>query len=100
MSLKRRLTAIEKNAGTGEAKVVWSNTYIEGWEGEIERDVSFASLIWGYRMCGNAQIGSKEPRHQYEARVNGYAKLTWEEAQSADGLIIPEGQLRPNEILA
>lgn len=98
MTLKRRLKAVERNAGTDEPTVVWRNVSYESSDGEIERDVSRANLIWGNCMCGIARIGENEPREQYEARVNGYQKLTWEEAQSADGLIISKGQLKPGKV--
>jgi len=89
MNIKSRLKKLEKDdAGVG-AQVVIFRTFYENEDGSVSDDdaIARAAIFWGKLGGGQAHKDQDESLDEFEARVTSYEKMTWQEAQTAKGII-------------
>ena len=87
MSLKQRLKKVEKRAGNdAEPTVVIFRTLYEGKDGETEGESTRATIIWGQGCSANVERREDESFEEFSTRLDGYQKLTWQQAQRTEGL--------------
>ena len=92
MSIKSRVGKLEKEIGGPEPTVITFRTIYEGKDGEIESETSRSTIIWGNQRTASLHSAKDESHEAFCERLNEYAKLTWQQAQSVEGLTIRQGQ--------
>ncbi len=87
MSVKSRIEKLEKAKGSTEPVITPRRIIYEGRYGGIDSEYSYASLDWGPKMYARAKSEEGETYDEFMARLNYYRTLTWQEAQTAEGII-------------
>jgi len=88
MNIGRRLKKLETDNTGEEPLVVLFRTFYEAKDGSIADTIARASIWWGKRGGASVTKLQSETLEEFQTRLDGYADLTWQEAQQTDGLSI------------